>query len=173
MLRRRKNYLINKPMQFAYMGIAIWLLLVGIILAGTVTYYITLDTILTQMEATRTFSGQMYEVVRAINSVLSVKIGVLLVFLVVLTGVLEILYMHRLAGPVYRIERTLREVIEGRGFSPIHLRQKDFFKSLADAVNVVMESEQKKNERVRELMQEIEKYPELRDRAQDISTMLH
>jgi len=47
---KRRNYLINKPLQFAYAGIAVWLLLIAIILVGTFTYYITLNTILNQLQ---------------------------------------------------------------------------------------------------------------------------
>jgi len=48
---RRKNYIVNKPLQFIYSGITVYLLLIGIIVVGITTYYITLSTILTQLEA--------------------------------------------------------------------------------------------------------------------------
>ncbi len=42
-------------------------------------------------------------------------------------------------GPVYRIEKTLNEMAEGKRVYPVKLRKKDFFKSLAEALNRVIE----------------------------------
>jgi len=167
---RRKNYLINKPLQFAYAGIAIWLLLIGIILVGTFTYYITLDTILRQMESAK-FSSDAYQLVRSINYLLSKKIGSLLIFVVILAGVLEILYMHRIAGPIFRIERTLKEVAEGKSFSPIRLRRKDFFKTLAEAVNKFMEFQNKKDTKIKEILKKAENYPELKQEIEEVKKL--
>lgn len=169
---RRRKYLINKPLQFAYSGIAIWLLLVGIILAGTLTYYITMNTILTRMESSSAFSVQAYQLVREINSLLSRRIGWLLAGLVVLTGGLEIFYMHRIAGPVYRMERTLREALEGKAFSPIRLREKDFFKGLAEALNRFMAFQQSKDEKVKILFKDVQQYPGLKEKARDLEKLL-
>ena len=49
-----------------------------------------------------------------------------------------IYYSHRLAGPIYRIRRTLHDVQEGRDVDPIVLRRNDEFKELADDINRVL-----------------------------------
>jgi len=149
---KRKNYLINKPLQFAYMGIAIWLLLVSVLLIGTLTYYITLNTVLAQLESTQNLNIDAYQIVKTINSILSKRIGGLLVFLIILAGILEMFYLHRIAGPIYRIEKTLRDTAEGKKFIPIKLREKDFFKGLAEAANNFMEL--KKGEKTKEPLEE-------------------
>ena len=46
-----------------------------------------------------------------------------------------VFYSHRLAGPIYRIRRTLGEAYEGKSVKPIVLRQNDEFKELADDLN--------------------------------------
>ena len=46
-----------------------------------------------------------------------------------------VLYSHRLAGPLYRIRRTLSEVQEGKPLRPIVLRKNDEFKELAEDLN--------------------------------------
>ena len=51
-----------------------------------------------------------------------------------------IFYSHRLAGPIYRIRRTLREHEEGRKVEPIVLRRNDEFKELADDINRLLVS---------------------------------
>jgi methyl-accepting chemotaxis protein len=134
---RRKNYLINKPLQFVYSGITVYLLLIGIIIVGIATYYITLNTILTQLEAQGGLV-QAYEIVRSINGLLAQRIGILFLIVMVVAFVLAVFYLHRIAGPVYRIEKTLNEIAEGKKVEPVHLRKKDFFKSLAEALNRVI-----------------------------------
>jgi len=144
---KRRKYLINKPLQFTYAGIAIWFLLIATILIGTITYYLTLNTILTQMEA----EGQLidaYPVVKNINLILGKRIGILVGFIVIFTLILEILFLHRIAGPIYRIEKTLKELAEGKQVNKIKLRKKDFFKSLAETTNQLIDAFQKiKSER--------------------------
>jgi len=54
---------------------------------------------------------------------------------------LGVYYLHRIAGPIYRIEKTVREMAEGKKVEPIRLRKKDFFKSLAEAVNKLIEKQ--------------------------------
>ena len=78
---KRKNYLINKPLQFAYAGIGLWLLLIGIILIGSLTYYFTLNTLLTQIGATGNVPFDTYQLVKNINSIIAKKIGLFLIFL--------------------------------------------------------------------------------------------
>lgn len=49
-----------------------------------------------------------------------------------------IFYSHRLAGPIYRIRKTLREAQAGRRVEPIILRKNDEFKELAEDVNSIL-----------------------------------
>jgi sensor histidine kinase YesM len=46
-----------------------------------------------------------------------------------------IIFSHRIAGPIYRIERTLDELIEGQDVARIHLRRGDELKGLAGRMN--------------------------------------
>lgn len=137
---RRRKYLINKPLQFIYSGITIYLLLIGIIVVGITTYYITLDTILSQLEAQGGLL-QAYEIVRSINSLIAKRVGVLLLTVMVFAFILAVYYLHRLAGPVYRIEKTLNDMAEGKEVSPVVLRKQDFFKSLAESLNKIIEQQ--------------------------------
>ncbi len=134
---RRRKYLINKPLQFVYSGITVYLLLIGIMVVGMATYYITLDTILSQLEAQGGMT-QAYEMVKNINILLMKRISILFIVVMVFAFILAVYYLHRIAGPVFRIEKTLNEIAEGKKVDLVRLRKKDFFKSLADALNRVI-----------------------------------
>ena len=51
-----------------------------------------------------------------------------------------IIISHRMAGPIYRIRVRLNQMVEGDLRDEIHLRRKDEFKPLAEAVNILMKS---------------------------------
>lgn len=143
---RRKRYLINKPLQFVYSGITVYLLLIGIMVVGMATYYITLDTILSQLEAQGGML-QAYETVRNINLLLLKRISILFLIVMVFAFILAVYYLHRIAGPVFRIEKTLNEIAEGKKVDFVRLRKKDFFKSLAEALNKVISIIQKEEKK--------------------------
>ena len=46
-----------------------------------------------------------------------------------------VIFSHRIAGPIYRIERTLDELIQGQDLACIQLRQGDELKGLAGRIN--------------------------------------
>ncbi len=131
---RRKRYLINKPVQLGYFGLTAWFICLGILLVGSITYYFTLSTIINEIEVTAP-AFDTVETVSRINLILQKKLAMVFAGLIIIAGILVILYLHRVVGPVFRIERTLREVSEGKPFIPIKLRKKDSFKSLAEAIN--------------------------------------
>ena len=137
---RRRRYLINKPLQFIYSGIMIYLLLIGIIVVGVATYYLTFNTILDELESQGGLP-QAYDMVRNINLLITKRVGTMLVVVLVFAFGLGVYYLHRIAGPIYRIEKTVREMAEGKKVEPLRLRKKDFFKSLAEAVNKLIEKQ--------------------------------
>ncbi|MCM8833174.1 MAG: hypothetical protein NC816_04550 [Candidatus Omnitrophica bacterium] len=135
---RRKRYLINKPVQFIFSGITIYLIIIVIMLVGGLTYYITLNTILNQLEIENKIINA-YEIVRNINIILVKRIGILLLILIFLTFYLEIRFLHRIVGPLYRIEKVINEISEGKDVEKIRLRKKDFFKQFAETVNKLID----------------------------------
>jgi len=162
---RRKNYLINKPLQFIYSGITIYLLLIGIIVVGIATYYITLSTILAQLEAENQLLNA-YAIISNINVILGKRLGVLLLSVMVFAFVLGVYYLHRIAGPVYRIEKALREISEGKEIDTVYLRKKDFFKSLAETLNNVIKQQKEKDAKMAGLLQELRQIPQAQDKIE-------
>ena len=56
----------------------------------------------------------------------------------------SIVFSHRIAGPLYRIEKTLDDFIAGKEVEPIRLRRGDELKELASKINQVIEKNKKK-----------------------------
>jgi signal transduction histidine kinase len=134
MRNKRIKYLINKPVQFIFSGLTVYFIILVIILVGGLTYFITLNTILSQLELENKIVDA-YGIIRNINILLLKRIGILLLLLIFLTFYLEIRFLHRIVGPLYRIEKVLNEIIEGKNVEHIKLRRKDFLKSFAETIN--------------------------------------
>ena len=49
-----------------------------------------------------------------------------------------IIFSNRIAGPIYRLERTLDELLKGENVEPIYLREKDEFKELVSKINDII-----------------------------------
>lgn len=85
----------------------------------------TLDTLDTQ----RTLLDLLWPVLAAC-------LGVTLV----VTFVFGVLFSHRMAGPIFRIRRTILEMADGNLKGLVFLRKKDDFKALAEALNALKKS---------------------------------
>ncbi len=58
--------------------------------------------------------------------------------LVIIVSISSIILSHRVAGPLYHIEKQLNKYLDGENIPPIVLRNKDALRSLAAKINVLM-----------------------------------
>lgn len=170
---KRKQFVVNKKIQFFYTGFLIWFLVIALILTGTALYSIIMNTVIDKF--TEIGTGNIYQTVLEINRLLALRIGIL-IFVLFITGIfLGVLYLHRIAGPVFRIEKTIKESIinDDREYHPIKLRRKDFFHSLADNINQLMEKyRQKKISAAEELDKLSQEYPHIKEKIDKIKNNL-
>lgn len=73
--------------------------------------------------------------------------GVCAVIITVLSMRYMIRLSHRIAGPAFRLERTIREIADGKHSGHVKLRNKDYLKHVAESVNYLID---KLDERQRE-----------------------
>lgn len=52
---------------------------------------------------------------------------------------LGVRFSHRLAGPIFRLKKELQRLNAGEKIDPIHLRDSDYFKELAEELNKLTE----------------------------------
>jgi hypothetical protein len=120
---RRRRYWINPRFQGNYVSTILGLQLVTALVTALVTMGLAFGLISPAFEAGPSWTA------------------IFIVFIVMLTGVglaliwLGVRVSHRICGPVYRIEQTLRALREGRETGPIKLREGDQFQDLAESIN--------------------------------------
>ena len=132
---RRRQYLIKRGLQFRYIG----LVFVLVIMCSLVTGYTVFTTgwVLLGEKLSNVYpQGRLVYVFRATNLALIRNLFLVspLVFIIALFS------SHKIAGPVYRIEKTLEEINNGNLALKIKFRQGDELWDLADLINVMIEN---------------------------------
>lgn len=125
----RRTFLINKRLQFKYA------LMIGAVLG----------VFLVLMEAHAFLVIRMIEP-ESVNPVLleplkSLQLWMLSsgLILMLVIPILSIFVSHKIAGPLFRFEKTLRDALQSEGpVPPIHLRKGDELQSLADLINQLL-----------------------------------
>lgn len=126
---KRKKILINKKFQFKYAAMIVGTLFVMVALVEWDIFY-TMKTILPKVF----FMEEIRQDLTAFHLLLAVKS---LVFMV-LIAFISVYFSHRIAGPIYRLEKDLLIMInEGDLTKQFRLREKDELKELAEALNTM------------------------------------
>jgi len=127
---RRRKYIIQRGLQFRYIGLVFGLALIVSIVTGW-TVFATGWYFLGEKLASVYPQGRLIYVLRATN--LALIRNLLLVSPLIF--ILGLLFSHRIAGPVYRISKTLEEITKGNLGLKIKLRKGDELVDLADMIN--------------------------------------
>ena len=148
---KRRNYLINKSLQPRYMAMVALLILIMSALMGWIVYSTMWYTLSEMIE----HDPMLYVRFREMNLSLLGRF----ITVVVLSSSLAVIFMmfasHRIAGPLFRLERTIREMGEGKMPSRVNLRRKDEFKQLAEVVNSAIRRLEEKAEKDREVISRV------------------
>lgn len=132
-MSQRKNYFIAKGMQSKFAGTILLLtFLIGVIticnLYVLATFYMTNNaTGVEQQTVVGLFSATFSEMWPRL--LLLVLVNVIIVFIV------SIMYSHQIAGPAYKLEKSLNRIADGDLTLEIHLRKNDNLKEVASAIN--------------------------------------
>ncbi len=132
---KRKQYLVAKKFQLKYVGLILLLMFLTAALCSYVVYYTSMLMMGAKL-ANVYPQGRLLYIVKAVN--FRILLSVILV--TPLVGVMGIFLSHRIAGPIYRMEKFLRNMADGDFSSRLVLRQNDELKNLADGINYLSDS---------------------------------
>lgn len=134
--KTRKTYLVYPKFQLGLIGTAVvagLLIIAG--LYGSVNYVfwkLHLMTIQMQLPADHVLVRFLYQQEMFLNAAFGVAAGLAVLF----ASVVGIFLSHRIAGPVYHIEKHIRMLADEKGQGTnLKLRKNDHFHELARAVN--------------------------------------
>lgn len=127
----RKQYLIKKGFQIRFMIIIVAAMLLIAAVTSWSVYSAVIETLYNQ------FHGENLALIKhAITFKLFIR-SLLLIFAI---AILSIFISHRMAGPVYKFEHTIKALTRGEQVSKIGLRKRDEFYDLATAINSLIKS---------------------------------
>ncbi len=132
---KRTQYLIATKFQLKYIGMILLLVSLTAIMCSYVIYYTMMLTMGDKL-ANVYPQGRLISIVNMVN--LRILFSMLLVApIVVMIGIYA---SHKIAGPIYRIEKFLGSMADGNLSIPLTLRRNDELMSLASGVNKVIDS---------------------------------
>jgi len=129
---RRKTYLIQKMLQAKFIIAFLLLVIIGSIISGIIFYL-----------KANTYLGYHYGMAHLkiektgeiLQPALLISYGIGVVLIGIATIILTIIISHKVAGPLYRFERSAEEIGKGNLTLETRVREKDQAKEVADALS--------------------------------------
>lgn len=153
--RKVKNLIIHRPMQreFSFMLIALFMV------ASAAIAWVIHQTIRDAAFGNGFVFGKVnpVEILSEVSYQIIIRVTLILVLTLIIIGSYGVIFLHRVAGPVYRFRQTLLKVNRGEMPNDIKLREGDFFHDMAHDINVIL----------KRLRAEQEKLGDLRGRIMD------
>lgn len=135
---KRHIYLINKPFQLKYVVMVILLIGVYSLFTGY-AISVALTSAQKVVENIPNVGPDDLNMIQKQNKNMYTTMVFLLVLNVIVVGMLWILAMHRIAGPMYRLRKNIDLLKTGTIPPPIRLRKGDEFRDLINDFNDMVE----------------------------------
>jgi len=135
MFARRKRYFVKKKLQTKYIVFVLLAMILPTLVCGGALYYLIWQTVADEIAIPEAISTSLIPALNRVNTILVIAIP--LVFLIML--ILSILISHKIAGPLFRLEKELKEIAKGDYSRKIKLRPNDELKEIADGINEILD----------------------------------
>lgn len=132
---KRKQVIINPKIQFKLVALIVFTAIfpIALLFIGFMLYSAGL---LSRIPSEHVEMAQIIESVQYLNFL---TFGGFLVILIVI-AVAEVLFLHKIVGPIYRIETDIEEMLKTNNLSRrITIREKDYVHSLVAKINALLD----------------------------------
>ena len=126
----RKKYVVKKDLQFRILLETALLMFFVAVLVGCSVYLSVFRTLIFEL------SG---EKITLVNRVISLRMLIWFLPTVFAIIIISFFSSHRIAGPIFHFQRTIKKMTEGQSVHQIHLRKHDRFKDFAEDLNGLIE----------------------------------
>ena len=144
---RRRVYLIKTRFQLKYTGLILLFMFVVAWVVGSTVYY-TGWLLMGEKLANVYPQGRLVAIMKMIDMTLILR----LILVTPLVALISIFLSHRVAGPIYRMEKFLKGVAKGDLSTKLHLRKGDELQDLADAINEMTDDLKNRVHKLKALM---------------------
>jgi len=155
----RQTYLVDRDFQYRFATSWVACMVLYAVLVGAIFYGATVYVRGTlQNEVVRQFLSQLLQYA-----------GLPTVLLTLVFAMYFVLLSHRIAGPEYRLNRSLGRVASGEVDFSVELRSTDYLQSIADRLNEVLGVLRDRREKLTDLRNQVEQLRERMSSRDDVS----
>jgi len=129
---KRHRYLVNKLIQFRYMG----LVTVPLVVLLAALYYLMYYSVFSEMLIPEAIATTLLPAMKKVNITVTITLPILL-FLILRTA---LIYSNRIVGPILRVEKELDKAIAGDYSVRVKARNSDELRGLVDKINMLLEN---------------------------------
>ena len=118
------------------------------------------------------------EILSEVSYQIIIRVTLILILTLIIIGAYGVIFLHRVAGPVYRFRQTLLKVNRGEMPNDIKLREGDFFHDMAHDINVILKRFRLEQEKIVDLKGKIADFQrtapsdEIRQKADAMKTVI-
>jgi len=134
---RRKNYFIKKKFQANFIIKFCILVAASSLISGSIIYAVSVNTVTTAFVNSRLTIKSTADFI--LPAVLLSSAAVMVIIGLAAIGV-TLFTSHRIAGPLYRLEKDIEEVASGNLNLKFSLRESDELKAMASSLNKLVDS---------------------------------
>jgi len=174
--RQVKNLIIHRPMQreFSFMLIALFMV------ASAAVAWVIHQTIRDAAFGGAFTFGKVNpsEILYDVSYSIIIRVTLVLILTLITIGAYGVVFLHRVAGPVYRFRQTLLKVNRGEMPTDIKLREGDFFHDMAHDINIILRRLRTEQEKISELKAQVNDFQknapseESRRKAEEMKAVL-
>ncbi len=149
---KRRNYVVDRRLQFGMISLFLSAVLIALFITttGFIIYYWARYTSeepeTSEVIVVYTADAVLEENLTPEEGIQTSRMNIVLtpllinnLCIMVIIAVLGVFFSHRIAGPLYRIQLVIDEVLEGNYERRVQLRPRDFGQELADKVNSLLD----------------------------------
>jgi len=135
--QKRKRYFINKEFQLRFIVRFCLLILIGVIISTGLLFLLTHGTLTSSFRDSRlVIESTASAIAPAVIYTNLITLGLISLAALVVTLIVS----HKIAGPVYRFEKEMKEIGEGDLTKKVKLREKDQIKGMVESINTMITS---------------------------------
>ena len=151
--RQMKNLIIHRPMQreFSFMLIALFMV------ASAAVAWVIHQTIRDAAFGGAFTFGKINpsEILYDVSYTIIIRVTLVLILTLIIIGSYGVVFLHRVAGPVYRFRQTLLKINRGEMPQDIKLREGDFFHDVAHDINIILRRLRLEQDKISDLKMKI------------------
>ncbi len=128
---KRRQYIVDKKFQFKYLFYILVTMFTTVIIVSFTIFFVIWEKIIKEFFYVPDAAKRLSDIFISTSEILIIPIIILLIIF----SIVAILFSHKIAGPIYRVEKIAEELKNGNLNINVRFRKGDELHHLADALN--------------------------------------